>query len=194
MVEKYLKTSITLLFFLFSLLGNKAHANSPSLVEIFCVEWLHLAEQGEVLGSGGEVWEQFSDRLEKRESILAKGDPLIEKYASDFQSCGITYAPYFEKAAFILGGKNLVSESLSDLKENTNRDRRVSGVKIVEGATERFVVGDIVVVLAPQDGGNLESDGALEVRESEYSELWNSFLVNLRETLVSRNASRSPAN
>jgi len=191
-----IKRAISLIFFLLSLIGNHAIADTEflPLSNVFCNEFIRIQAQGEVLGMDSTHWELLARRLEDRSKALPHNDPLIKQYSQEIESCLKSYEKILSEAEFILGGKRLVSSSLKTFfRQVSAKKKKSSQFPTVSGMIAESVIGNILIL--PQEAAeNLDNAEGLKEREAEYSKLWKEFLGKFRRTVSMNNATRTPAN
>lgn len=189
MVLKTIKTLISFLFFLLSLMGNKAFASesSPTLIQIFCAELITKSELGQAVGANEEAWEALTKSLENRSNSLVDLTSLSDEYASQMSDCSQRFSREFERAEFILGGKETVEKNLKTAEQNKPVKQNIpiegSFLKAAADGLEPFVV----VFMGSANSGLTSFSGsrALLDRKQRYERLWQQFLKSLREKLTS---------
>lgn len=128
MANKAWKKAISVLFFLFSLLGNKAFAKMEAvdpMVVAFCSEW---SATGEV--SSDTRWDRSLEALQKAFAGPVRPVPLPE----DLVACNQAFGEELARARFILSGTSQVRRSL-ELAQANRVDRDDADVFNFSGVT-----------------------------------------------------------
>lgn len=153
-----------------------AQDSAMPLVQVFCSELEHYSHTSPSQPLADDQWRELVSRLEKREALAA------EASSTGLDDCLREHRQEFERAEFILRGKQLLAEAIRDFKKSPD----VVPAPPVESPV-MGILGMVEVHLeSPELAGMTSSEWLTETksREGHYDELWHGFLDELRRELA----------
>lgn len=172
-----------ILFFFFGMFfaipaSSFAQDSTLPLLHIFCSELDHHYRTRQELPLADEEWRDLVNRLERREAPVADA----ANPSARLDDCLREHRQEFERAEFILRGKELLADTIRDFKKSPEVSAAAPSETAAMGVPG---MGDFYLAL-PQLADMMPSEWLAETkaRQGHYNELWHGFLEELRNELA----------